>query len=217
MSPAIADTGSSLLMLDPAIVNNYYAHVPTSTNNQQGKIFPCDTVLPDFSFGIGNDMATIQGSLLNYTSVPGTSGKNFPSSALNMLACTNKPVTCTRLLRGHPIKPWPWTKRLWRYHVCFTIRRLRCWCFADRICSSCIDLMLDNADHNVNIIIIVTSVVPGAIELGAWKVYSHSSICSHGYYSAQGNATVWETQDISSLVPLQWQPSPNLPTRATSR
>ena len=89
MSPAIADTGSSLLMLDPAIVNNYYAQVPTSTNNQQGKIFPCDTVLPDFSFGIGNDMATIPGSLLNYTSVPGTSGKDFLSISSYNLACTD--------------------------------------------------------------------------------------------------------------------------------
>lgn len=77
-SPAIADTGSSLLMLDPAIVNNYYAKVPTSTDDQQGKIFPCDTALPDFSFGIGKSMATIPGSLLNYTSVPGTSGELYP-------------------------------------------------------------------------------------------------------------------------------------------
>lgn len=75
ISPAIADTGSSLLMLDPSIVNDYYAHVPTSTEDQQGKIFPCDTDLPDFSFGVGSTMATIPGSLLNYTSVPGTSGE----------------------------------------------------------------------------------------------------------------------------------------------
>ena len=65
-------------MLDPAIVNDYYAHVPTSTDDQQGKIFPCNTVLPDFSFGIGNDMVAIPGSLLNYTSVPGTSGEVLP-------------------------------------------------------------------------------------------------------------------------------------------
>ena len=75
MSPAIADTGSSLLMLDPAIVNNYYAQVTTSTDDQQGKIFPCDTALPDFSFGIGDNMAIIPGSLLNYSSVPGTSSE----------------------------------------------------------------------------------------------------------------------------------------------
>lgn len=73
LSPAIADTGSSLLMLDPAIVNDYYAQVPPSTDDEQGKIFPCDTTLPDFSFGVGSNMATIPGSLLNYTSVPGTS------------------------------------------------------------------------------------------------------------------------------------------------
>lgn len=72
-SPAIADTGSSLLMLDPAIVNNYYAKVPTSTDDKQGKTFPCDTALPDFSFGVGSTMVTIKGSLLNYTSIPGTS------------------------------------------------------------------------------------------------------------------------------------------------
>lgn len=76
LSPAIADTGSSLLMLDPAIVNNYYAKIPTSTDDKQGKIFPCDTALPSFSFGIGGTrMVTIPGSLLNYTSVPGTSGE----------------------------------------------------------------------------------------------------------------------------------------------
>lgn len=83
-SPAIADTGSSLLMLDPAIVDNYYAKVPTSTDDLQGKIFPCDTALPDFSFGIGSTMATIPGSLLNYTSVPGTSGElSSPISPLS--------------------------------------------------------------------------------------------------------------------------------------
>ena len=75
VSPAIADTGSSLLMLDPSIVDNYYAQVPTSTNDQQGKIFPCDTSLPDFRFGVGSTMVTIPGNLLNYTSVPGTSGE----------------------------------------------------------------------------------------------------------------------------------------------
>lgn len=65
-------------MLDPAIVDNYYAQVPTSTDDKQGKIFPCDTALPDFSFGIGSTMATIPGSLLNYTPVPGTSGELLP-------------------------------------------------------------------------------------------------------------------------------------------
>lgn len=72
ISPAIADTGSSLLMLDPAIVDTYYEQVPSSSHDDQGKIFPCDTVLPDFGFGIGSTMLTIPGSLLNYTPVPGT-------------------------------------------------------------------------------------------------------------------------------------------------
>ena len=82
VSPAIADTGSSLLMLDPTIVDNYYEQVPTSSDDQQGKIFPCDTALPDFSFGIENSMATIPGSLLNYTSIPGTPGKPFLSISM---------------------------------------------------------------------------------------------------------------------------------------
>ena len=77
VSPAIADTGSSLLMLDPSIVDNYYAQVPTSTDDQQGKIFPCNTHLPDFGFGLGSTMVTIPGNLLNYTSVPGTSGEHL--------------------------------------------------------------------------------------------------------------------------------------------
>lgn len=78
LSPAIADTGSSLLMLDPDIVETYYAQVPPSTNDTQGIIFPCHVELPDFSFGIGNTMATIPGSFLNYSSVPGTSGELLP-------------------------------------------------------------------------------------------------------------------------------------------
>ena len=87
-SPAIADTGSSLLMLDPVIVDNYYAQVPTSTDDRQGKIFPCDTVLPDFSFGIGSTIATIPGSLLNYTSVPDTSGE-----ILSLIGCCRSGCT----------------------------------------------------------------------------------------------------------------------------
>ena len=64
--------------MQPAIVDTYYAQVPSSLHDDQGKIFPCDTVLPDFGFGIGSTMLTIPGSLLNYTPVPGTPCKASP-------------------------------------------------------------------------------------------------------------------------------------------
>ena len=99
ISPAIADTGSSLLMLDPDIVDNYYAQVPTSTDDTQGKIFPCHVELPDFSFGIGKIMATIPGSFLNYTSVPGTLGELLPTFSILYLL-----INYLRLLRRHSIK-----------------------------------------------------------------------------------------------------------------
>lgn len=71
LSPAIADTGSSILFLDPKIVKDYYAGVEHATDSQ-GVIFPCNTKLPDFEFGFGNGFtATISGSLFNYSIATG--------------------------------------------------------------------------------------------------------------------------------------------------
>ena len=65
-SPAIADTGSSLLVLDEDLVKAYYQKVPKHVTDQQGYTFPCDTKLPDLEIQLGSYTATIAGSLLNY-------------------------------------------------------------------------------------------------------------------------------------------------------
>ena len=71
--PAIADTGTSLLLLDDATVTAYYAGV-------QGAVFddvfknhnvPCNAELPDFHMGLGDSyMATIPGALIKFAPTP---------------------------------------------------------------------------------------------------------------------------------------------------
>ncbi|RQM05157.1 hypothetical protein DH86_00003161 [Scytalidium sp. 3C] len=71
---AIADTGTTLMLVDPNIVNAYYSQVSGAVNDQQagGVTFPCDSDLPDLSVDIGgNYQAVIPGSLINFTQVSG--------------------------------------------------------------------------------------------------------------------------------------------------
>ncbi|KAJ5623269.1 Penicillopepsin-1 [Penicillium lividum] len=67
----IADTGTTLLLLDDATVTSYYDQVSGSSysNTQGGYVFDCSTTLPDFSVTIGSYTATVSGSLINYASV----------------------------------------------------------------------------------------------------------------------------------------------------
>lgn len=81
-SPAIADTGTSLLLMDPVVVTDYYAQVPGAAIDQTagGYTFPCTAALPDLFIGIsgglnGGQMNQIPGSLMNYA--PTTGGKCF--------------------------------------------------------------------------------------------------------------------------------------------
>ncbi|KAK4696137.1 hypothetical protein P7C71_g1735, partial [Lecanoromycetidae sp. Uapishka_2] len=79
-SPAIADTGTSILYLDVDIVQNYWKQVPSHTSYPQGIIFPCTENLPDFSIQLGASYtATISGDLINYAPVtdPGYQGYCF--------------------------------------------------------------------------------------------------------------------------------------------
>ena len=66
---AIADTGTSLLLVDPGMAEAYYSQVQESSWDQdlQAYIFPCSAPLPDLSVALGSSyMARISGSLLNY-------------------------------------------------------------------------------------------------------------------------------------------------------
>lgn len=70
---AIADTGTTLMLLPPAIVDAYYVQVPNSqdSSSEGGFVFPCDTILPDLTVtmgggnGDGSATATIPGELMN--------------------------------------------------------------------------------------------------------------------------------------------------------
>ena len=67
-SMAIADTGSSLLFVNPAPFNAFYANVNGKTTDSSTGMttYPCSETLPDFHVSLGDQMATIPGFLLNY-------------------------------------------------------------------------------------------------------------------------------------------------------
>lgn len=64
----IADTGTTLLLLDDSIVSSYYQQVSGAVNDSQqgGWVFDCSAQLPSLSFSVGDGQITIDGSLLNY-------------------------------------------------------------------------------------------------------------------------------------------------------
>jgi hypothetical protein len=71
-SAAIADTGTSLLLVDQAVAEAYYSKVQGAEENAQvgGFIYPCDAVLPDMAVAIGSDyMATIPGAAITFATV----------------------------------------------------------------------------------------------------------------------------------------------------
>lgn len=65
---AIADTGTSLLMLSDDIVKAYWDKVPGSYFNTEwaGIVFPCSATLPDFVLGIGLYKGFVPGRYMNY-------------------------------------------------------------------------------------------------------------------------------------------------------
>jgi len=71
---AIADTGTSLLLLSPTILSAYYAKVSGATNSATygGYVFNCNAKLPDFSVKIGSTTFTLPGSYINYAPVTNT-------------------------------------------------------------------------------------------------------------------------------------------------
>ncbi|KAL8709949.1 MAG: hypothetical protein Q9220_005399 [cf. Caloplaca sp. 1 TL-2023] len=66
-SPAIMDTGTSLILADDAVVRSYWRQVAGAQMDDQGVNFPCDSPLPDFQLALGPTyMATIPGELMNF-------------------------------------------------------------------------------------------------------------------------------------------------------
>ncbi|KAL8817314.1 MAG: hypothetical protein Q9191_008169 [Dirinaria sp. TL-2023a] len=72
-TPAIADTGTSLMLMDDEMVQAYYAQVPGArpdTKSGSGMLIPCDAKLPDLHVELGqNYFGRIPGPLLNFHSV----------------------------------------------------------------------------------------------------------------------------------------------------
>ncbi|KAG8411251.1 hypothetical protein J3459_016463 [Metarhizium acridum] len=90
----IADTGTTLLLIDDSIVDDYYSQVQGAQNDRQmgGYVFDCSSELPDFSFGVGQAKITIPGSNHQLRSHPGRR---------------------LYLLRRHPGKRPDWPEHLW--------------------------------------------------------------------------------------------------------
>ncbi|KAI1128373.1 aspartic peptidase domain-containing protein [Nemania abortiva] len=71
---AIADTGTTLLLADPAVATAYYAQVDGAVNDAQqgGFTIPCNADLPDLQLAVGDAMATVKGSELAFAPVDQT-------------------------------------------------------------------------------------------------------------------------------------------------
>jgi hypothetical protein len=82
-SPAIADTGTSLIYMDRNVVNAYYAAVNSAYPDrmQGGWTFDCDETLPDFGVAIGEGedayIAVVNGTDMGYAPLDDGSGKCF--------------------------------------------------------------------------------------------------------------------------------------------
>ncbi|KAI0857495.1 eukaryotic aspartyl protease [Xylaria cubensis] len=73
---AIADTGTTLMLVPDNIAAAYYAQVPGAVNAAQtagGYVFPCSTTLPSYTAIIGQYQAVIPGDLINFSPVDGNS------------------------------------------------------------------------------------------------------------------------------------------------
>ena len=76
---AIADTGTTLLLMDDDIVAAYYSQVKGAKldSQQGGYTFPCSAKLPDFFFGFGAGTSTIPASLMSLGAVSSGSSSCF--------------------------------------------------------------------------------------------------------------------------------------------
>ncbi|RAO72606.1 uncharacterized protein BHQ10_008618 [Talaromyces amestolkiae] len=67
---AIADTGTTLVLLDDSVISDYYSQVNGAQNSSSdgGYVFDCSTTLPDFTVQIGSYNAVIPGDYINFAS-----------------------------------------------------------------------------------------------------------------------------------------------------
>ncbi|KAL4923967.1 pepsin-like aspartic protease [Aspergillus undulatus] len=68
----IADTGTSLMLLDQTVVDEYYeqVHGAQFAHSASGYIYPCSAELPNLSIAVGpSRLATVPGSLIGFSEV----------------------------------------------------------------------------------------------------------------------------------------------------
>ncbi|CAI7593379.1 unnamed protein product [Penicillium glandicola] len=67
----IADTGTTLLLVDSSVVTAYYKQVSGATNSNTygGYVFPCTATLPSFTVTINGYNAVVPGDYINYAPV----------------------------------------------------------------------------------------------------------------------------------------------------
>lgn len=73
-SQAIADTGTTLMLVSAELAQGYYSQVPGAQNNAQagGITVPCDATLPDLLVDVGGGyMAKVKGTDINFAQVQG--------------------------------------------------------------------------------------------------------------------------------------------------
>lgn len=74
-SPAIADTGTSLILVDNDVATAYYAQIESAKIDQAqgGYVYDCSADLPSFGVAIGSDYtATLNGSQITFAQVDST-------------------------------------------------------------------------------------------------------------------------------------------------
>ena len=85
---AIADTGTTLILIEDNIVTAYYNAVDGAQYDQSqgGYTFDCSADLPDFTLGIGAYRAVVPGSFINFAPVEAGSSSKYPEQRRNSVS-----------------------------------------------------------------------------------------------------------------------------------
>ncbi|KAI1431676.1 eukaryotic aspartyl protease [Xylaria sp. CBS 124048] len=73
---AVADTGTTLLLLPDPIAAAYYAQIPNSAQGPGGYVFPCEAIPPNYTAVIGPYEAVVPGDSIKFSPVDGDSFDN---------------------------------------------------------------------------------------------------------------------------------------------
>jgi len=106
---AIADTGTSLMLVSDDLLAAYWDNVEGATLNEQvgGVIFPCSAQLPDLNIAVGDKMATVAGENFNFATIgtDTTSGESCKCNLVGFMAIANTPQSA--LVVCNPLEAFP--------------------------------------------------------------------------------------------------------------